>query len=178
MSKEKFKELYLGDLKRYGSFKVDRDLKKFHYYHRKSQVCTNKLLNLYYRFQFRRVCASRGLEISWRGEVGAGLYLGHAYHITVNASAVLGKNINLHKGVTIGQENRGKRKGVPTIGNNVWIGVNATIVGKIIVGDDVLIAPNSYVNCDIPSHSVVYGNPCVIKHRDWATESYINNTVN
>ena len=52
------------------------------------------------------------------------------------------------------------------IGNDVWIGVQATIVGKIVIGDDVLIAPNSYVNCDIPSHSVVFGNPCIIKHRD------------
>ena len=65
--------------------------------------------------------------------------------------------------------------GTPVIGNRVWIGINAAIVGKIIIGDDVLIAPNSYVNCDVPSHSVVYGNPCIIKHRDNATDSYINN---
>lgn len=79
--------------------------------------------------------------------------------------------------MTIGQENRGIRKGVPVIGNEVWIGINATIVGKITIGDDVLIAPNSYVNCDIPSHSVVFGNPCVIKYREKATEGYINNRV-
>lgn len=45
---------------------------------------------------------------------------------------------------------------MPTIGDEIWIGVNATIVGRINVGDDVLIAPNSFVNCDIPSHSVVF----------------------
>ena len=48
-----------------------------------------------------------------------------------------------------------------TIGNDVWIEVNATIVGKVSIGDDVLIAPNVFVNCDIPSHSVVFGNPCI-----------------
>ena len=48
---------------------------------------------------------------------------------------------------------------MPTIGNEVWIGVNATIVGKVTIGDDVLIAPNAFVNCDIPSHCVVFGNP-------------------
>ena len=69
----------------------------------------------------------------------------------------------------------GGRKGVPKIGNKVWIGINACIVGNVTIGDDVLIAPNSYVNCDLPSHSVVFGNPCVIKHRDNATEGYINN---
>ena len=71
--------------------------------------------------------------------------------------------------------NRGKRKGYPTIGDRVWIGINSAIVGKVTIGDDVLIAPNSFVNIDIPSHSVVFGNPCIIKHRDRATEGYVNN---
>lgn len=75
------------------------------------------------------------------------------------------------------QENRGKRKDVPTIGDEVWIGVNATIVEKVTVGDDALIAPNAFVNCDIPSYSVVFGNTCIIKHRDNATEDYINNKI-
>ncbi|MCQ2217869.1 MAG: hypothetical protein MJZ33_05220 [Paludibacteraceae bacterium] len=63
------------------------------------------------------------------------------------------------------------------IGNRVWIGINAAIVGGITIGDDVLIAPNSFVNQNIPSHSVVFGNPCIIKHRDNATENYINRVV-
>lgn len=90
------------------------------------------------------------------------MYFGHAYCITTNLKAVLGRKINLHKGVTIGQENRGKRKGTPVIGDNVWIGVNATIVGSTHVGSDILIAPNSYENCDVPDHSIVFGNPCII----------------
>ena len=106
--------------------------------------------------------------------MGGGIYFGHAYNITVNSKARIGCNCNIHKGVVIGQTNRGKNKGVPTIGNEVWIGINAAIVGGITIGDDVLIAPNSFVNVDVPSHSIVFGNPCIIKHRDWATEGYIN----
>lgn len=71
----------------------------------------------------------------------------------------------------------GGRQGAPVIGNEVWIGINAAIVGKVTIGDDVLIAPNSYVNCDVPSHSIVFGNPCIIKHREDATEGYINRKV-
>ncbi|WP_455264303.1 acyltransferase [Phascolarctobacterium sp.] len=71
----------------------------------------------------------------------------------------------------------GGRQGTPVIGNEVWIGINAAIVGKVTIGDDVLIAPNSYVNCDVPSHSIVFGNPCIIKHRENATEGYINRKV-
>ena len=48
------------------------------------------------------------------------------------------------------------------------------VCGNIKIGDDVLISSNSFVNTDVPSHSVVYGNPCIIKHRDHATEKYIS----
>ena len=108
---------------------------------------------------------------------GGGIYIGHAYNITINGKAIVGKNCNIHKGAVIGQTNRGQRKGTPIIGDRVWIGINAAVVGGITIGDDVLIAPNSFVNVDVPSHSVVFGNPCIIKHRDWATEGYINNIV-
>ena len=55
----------------------------------------------------------------------------------------------------------------------MWIGAGAVVVGKIMIGDDVLIAPNSFVNCDVPSHSIVLGNPCKIVYRENATEGYI-----
>lgn len=55
--------------------------------------------------------------------------------------------------------------------------MNSTIVGNIVVGDDVLIAPNTYINRDIPDHSIVFGNPCIIKHADKATNEYINHIV-
>lgn len=118
----------------------------------------------------------------WTGNLSCcidrgGLYLGHPYNINVNPGAMIGSNCNLHKGVTIGAENRGKRKGCPTIGNCVWIGVNATVVGNVTIGDDVLIAPGAYVNCDVPSHSIVLGNPCKVISRDYATDGYINNRV-
>lgn len=106
-----------------------------------------------------------------------GLYIGHPYGITVNSRAVLGMNVNLHKGVTIGQENRGRRKGCPTLGNYVSVGINSSIVGKVTIGDDVLIAPNTYINCDVPSHSIVLGSPCRIIPREGATENYIINRV-
>lgn len=85
----------------------------------------------------------------------------------------IGDNCNLHKGCTIGRENRGKREGSPTIGNCVSIGINSTVIGKISIGNDVMIAPNSFVNFDVPDHSVVIGNPGIIHHKENATEGYI-----
>lgn len=174
-----FAEKYKADLTRYGGTipKRERWLRKFHCYLRKVQTEKRPIPLLIYRLLFNHVKEKHGIEISRNVKIDGGLYLGHPYNITVNDAAVIGKNCNLHKGVLIGQENRGPRKGAPKIGDSVWIGVNAAIVGRIEIGDDVLIAPNSFVNCDVPSHSIVFGNPCVIKHRDNATEGYINNKV-
>ena len=71
-------------------------------------------------------------------------------------------------------ENRGKRKGAPEIDDDCWIGTNAVIVGKIRIGSDVLIAPLTYVNFDVPDHSIVLGNPGRIIPKEQATRSYIN----
>ena len=166
-----YKQLYKADVQRGSGGGYKTKLLK---YFRLCQTTDNKLLLLYYRWRFKRLKEKNHIELYGKCKIGPGLYLGHVYCITINDGAVIGSNCNIHKGVTIGQENRGERKGAPTIGNSVWIGVNATIVGKITIGDDVLIAPNSYVNCDVPSHSVVYGNPCIIKHRDGATDGYVN----
>lgn len=166
--------LLKSDLKRYPH---QKDMPIFQKFMRKYQDSNNKILKVLYKILFVFFRYSNKVEIAANSNIGKGLYIGHAYCITINPNAVIGSNCSIHKGVTIGQENRGKRKGSPIIGNEVWMGINSTIVGAITIGDDVLIAPNSYVNCDVPSHSVVFGNPCVIKHKENATESYIENKV-
>ena len=137
----------------------------FQKFFRKSQDTRFTFLKFIYLciFSFFRIINC--IELSSKTKIGGGLYIGHPYCITINPKAVIGNNCNIHKGVTIGMENRGKRKGTPVIGNCVWIGVNATIVGSINIGDDV------------PSHSIVFGNPCIIRYRDKATEGYINNRI-
>lgn len=167
---------YQADLKRYNG-NADTYIHIWLFLYRKCCYCKTPILKTLYRVAIRLWSNRRGLEISTTNPIGGGIYLGHAYNITINPKARIGCNCNIHKGVVIGQTNRGKNKGVPTIGNEVWIGINAAVVGGITIGDDVLIAPNSYVNIDVPSHSVVFGNPCIIKHRDWATEGYVNHRI-
>ena len=67
-----------------------------------------------------------------------------------------------------------KESCIPTIGNRVYIGINSTVIGNITIGEDVMIAPNTFVNQDIPPHSIVVGNPAVIHHKEYATDGYIN----
>lgn len=166
--------LLSSDLKRYDSKK---NLPSFQKYYRKAQSSKCFFTRFLYRIIFALKKRKNLIELNYKTKIGEGLYIGHPYCITINSEAIIGKNCNIHKGVTIGMENRGKRKGTPIIGDKVWIGINTTIVGKINIGDDVLIAPNTFVNQDIPSHSVVFGNPCIIKHKDDATKDYINRIV-
>ena len=172
---ETWKEYYDADVRRYS--KSGMPILKFQKCLRKAHFCKNRFLWMYYKWRIRQYRMKYGLEIMPEVEIGRGLYIGHAFNITIHPKSVIGDNFNIHKGAVIGQQNRGKRKGTPKIGNRVWVGINAVVVGNITIGDDVLIAPLAHVNCDVPSHSVVYGNPCIIKHRDNATEGYINNPV-
>lgn len=118
-----------------------------------------------------------GLEISTSQQIGPGLYPGHPYNITVAEGTVMGRNVNIHKNVTIGRENRGKRIGAPIIGDNVYLGINASVVGNIHIGNDVIIAPNAFVNFNVPDHSVLIGNPGVIYSKNDATRDYVNYRV-
>ena len=129
-----------------------------------------------WRFLRKRISNRTGLEIETKN-IGLGLFLVHPFCITINPNCKIGKNVNLHKGVTIGAENRGDRAGYPTLGDCVWIGINSTVVGKVTIGDNVMIAPNTFVNFDVPSNSIVIGNPAKIISDLNATDEYITRKV-
>lgn len=125
---------------------------------------------LYHHYRFRY-----GLNISPTTRIGPGLYIGHFGGVVISPYAVLGSNINIAQGVTIGAESRGPRTGAPTLEDRVWVGANAVIVGKITVGRDALIAPGAYVNFDVPPMAVVLGNPGKVVSQAGSV-GYIHNT--
>ncbi|MGH1518925.1 serine O-acetyltransferase [Chryseobacterium sp. JK1] len=135
------------------------------------------VLSTFWRIILRHYQIKYGFQIYPETQIGEGFYLGHWGSLVINPKTIIGKNCNIAQGVTIGQQNRGKNEGSPIIGDEVWIGTNAVIVGAITIGNNVLIVPNSYVNFDVPSHSVVIGNPAKIIPTSNATEDYINRKV-
>ncbi|MDR3024429.1 serine acetyltransferase [Chryseobacterium sp.] len=135
------------------------------------------LLNIFWRIVLRHYQIKYGFQIYPETQIGEGFYLGHWGSLVINPKTVIGKNCNIAQGVTIGQQNRGKNEGSPIIGDEVWIGTNAVIVGAVTIGNNVLIVPNSYVNFDVPSNSVVIGNPAKIIPTPNATMDYINRKV-
>lgn len=128
-------------------------------------------------FYYRILKIKYAYELELNTHIGPGMLIVHYGGFRVNAAASIGANATIFPGVTIGSIRLGKRQGAPTIGNDVYIGANAAIVGGIKVGDDVVIAPNSFVNFDVPSHSVVFGNPGIVKHKDNASDGYIYNKI-
>jgi len=150
---------------------------RYTFFLRKShQFSKASILGLLYRTLLHIDAHFYGFQIPPSTQIGKGLYIGHWGTIVVNGKTIIGEYCNLSPGVTIGQTNRGKNKGAPTIGNRVWIGTNAVIVGNISIGDNVMIAPNAFVNFSVPSNSVVIGNPASILTRQDATVGYINYT--
>ena len=156
----------------YKYFKMEHTCKLL-YWFRKVQYKPS----FFNRLKYKKLQEKHGNEIPRQVTIGEGLYLGHVGPRYINAGVVIGKDCNINQNVTIGQENRGKRKGAPTIGDNVWFGANSVVVGKITIGSNVLIAPGAFVNFDVPNNSIVVGNPGKIISNINATEGYINYTI-
>jgi len=151
---------------------------RYTYYLRKaSQFKPNSILGIFYRIVLKRLSYKFGFQIPAATSIGKGLYIGHFGSIIINYKAIIGDYCNLTHNITIGETFRGAKKGCPTIGNYVWIGTGAVIVGKINIGNNVLIAPNTYVNFDVPDNSIVMGSQCKIIPNIEATQGYINNIL-
>jgi serine O-acetyltransferase len=126
------------------------------------------LILVHYRYKY-------GITIQDATIIGSGFYISYFGCIVVNSRAIIGKNCNISNGVTIAQANRGKRKGTPTIGDNVYIGPGAKIIGNVKVGNGVAIGANCVVTKDIPDNAVVVGVPGKVISFD-SSLGYINRT--
>jgi len=141
---------------------------------RRAKTSRNSLSRCFWRVVLRILGIRYGFQIALGARIGKGLFIGHFGTVVISALAVLGDNCNIAHSVTIGVA-RGKRAGAPHLGDRVWVGTGAVLVGNIRIDSDVVIAPNAYVNRDVPPHSVVLGNPAQIIAKNNPTADYINN---
>jgi serine O-acetyltransferase len=115
----------------------------------------------------RWLCAACGIELPLELQAGPGLAITHGWGLVVNGGAKLGRNVTLMQGVTIGRADSiaadGSRStGYPVIGNDVWIGPGAVVVGGVHVGDGCRILPNSVVTTDLDAGSMAGGVPAKV----------------
>ncbi|MFA5150355.1 MAG: serine O-acetyltransferase EpsC [Candidatus Omnitrophota bacterium] len=100
-----------------------------------------------------------GIEIHPGARIGKGLFIDHGMGVVVGETAIIGDNVLLYQGVTLGGTGLEQGKRHPTIGNNVVIGAGAKILGNITIGDNSYIGANAVVIKDVPMNSTVVGVP-------------------
>ena len=133
-------------------------------------------LYVIFRIMLNHYTYRYGISIPYNTNISAGFYIGHFGGIVVNHKTVIGKNCNISQGVTIGETYGGKNPGVPVLGDNVYIGPGAKIIGGITVGNNVAIGANCVLTKSVPDNAIAVGIPGeVISYK--GSNEYINNKV-
>jgi len=127
-------------------------------------VLVRKLCSLVYRILYKLVQIVTGIELPCEAEVGRNFVIDHFGGIVVSGYARFGDNCRIRNGVVVGLA-RTDDPCAPVIGDNVDIGAGAKVLGRIRIGNNVLIGANAVVTCDVPDDSIAVGVPAVIKPR-------------
>ncbi|MEL7371819.1 MAG: serine acetyltransferase, partial [Myxococcota bacterium] len=103
--------------------------------------------------------AISGIYLARDTEVGDGLHFVHAGGINIHPGSIIGDRVGIMHGVTLGTGPDGR---APTIGNDVFLGANASVVGGVSIGDGARVAANSLVITDVPAGALAIGVPAKV----------------
>ena len=143
------------------------------YFFRKVQLSKYRLSRLFYLIILRITSYITHIQIPPTTKIAPGFRIVHFGTIVINPEVIIGKNFNISQGALIGNS-QGKNAGTPIIGDNVCMNANAIIIGNCRIGNNVLIAPDAFVNFDVPDNSIVIGNPGkIIERVSSPTQKYI-----
>lgn len=109
-----------------------------------------------------------GFDVPSRVEIGPGLYVPHPVGTVIMAERI-GSNLSLISSITIGMRHE---QAFPRIGDNVFIGAGARVLGKIVIGDNVNIGANAVVLQDIPSNCTAVGIPAKVYQKSIKSSEY------
>jgi serine O-acetyltransferase len=107
-----------------------------------------------------------GIEIHPGAQIGRRFFIDHGFGVVIGETTIIGDDVLLYQGVTLGGTGLEKGKRHPTIGNNVVIGAGAKVLGNISIGDNSYIGANAVVIKDVPVNSTVVGIPGRITKQD------------
>lgn len=187
-SRDELDECIRADLFRYSGKTDKKSLRKykrcsggfrFTYYMRKSAWYRGRgrlflPLFAYNKYKMGRAGMKYGFDIHDSTKIGKGLHIAHFGTLVVHVDAVLGENVSLSHGVTIGQTIKDGKPCTPVIGNNVYIAPGAKIIGGISVGSNVAVGANAVVTHDVPDNAVVAGVPAKVLSFNGAGDYILN----
>jgi serine O-acetyltransferase len=107
-----------------------------------------------------------GVDIHPAATLGHRLFIDHATGVVIGETAVVGNDVTMYQGVTLGGTGKGHGKRHPTICDNVFIGNNANVLGNICIGQNSRVGAGSVVLTDVPPNSTVVGVPAHIVYRN------------
>jgi serine O-acetyltransferase len=108
-----------------------------------------------------------GIEIHPGATIGKGLFIDHGMGLVIGETSEIGDNVTLHQDVTLGGTGKEKGKRHPTLGNNVYVGVGAKILGAVTIGEGARIGAGAVVLNDVPPHATAVGVPAkVVVYRE------------
>lgn len=111
------------------------------------------------RWISQRAVRRTGIEIHPGAKIGRGLFIDHGNGVIIGETAVIGDNVTLYQGVTLGGTGKEHGKRHPTVGNNVMISAGAKVLGSFTIGDNSKIGAGSVVLSAVPPCSTVVGVP-------------------
>ena len=118
------------------------------------------------RWISQKTARRTGIEIHPGAVIGKGLFIDHGHGVVIGETAILGDNVTLYQGVTLGGTGKEQGKRHPTIGNNVMISAGARVLGSFTVGDNCKIGAGSVVLKEVPPNCTVVGVPGRIVKRN------------
>ena len=138
-----------------------------YYYQKKDKAFFAKLMFAVTKYLWKKESVKLGFEIDYRSKIGKGLRLPHRGSIVVHKDVLIGDNCEKMQCVTIGSNIVKSRTDVAVIRNNVMLCAGSKIIGKVSIGDNVIIGANSVVNKDIESNVIAAGVTAkIVKHLD------------
>ena len=107
-----------------------------------------------------------GIEIHPAAQIGKDFFIDHGMGVVIGETTIIGDNVLLYQGVTLGGTGKEKGKRHPTLGNNIVVGTGAKVLGNINIGDNSYIGANAVVVRDVPPNSTIVGVPGRITRQD------------
>ena len=108
----------------------------------------------------------RSCDISNKSDLGRGIVFPHPIGIVIGEDVVIGENARIYQNVTFGSHGKYNRpRQYPKTGANIIVYAGAVIVGDILIGHNVTVGANAFVNRDVPDNAIAVGNPCTIIYR-------------